>query len=188
MIGFIDFNQASNFTGHSAVRSKSYPGTLYYWPFVLGNHQWHLLIPSRVPLQWRHNGRDSVSNHQPHDCLPNRLFRRRLKKTSKLRVTGLCVGNTPVTGKFPTQMANNAENVSIWWRHHTGRLSVAWRPHRSFFMVFENASLQGFCVGFFFIFFSQLSLSKNNPRLTQFYTHFKQHFWTLSQYSTHSKS
>ena len=29
-------------------------------------------------LQWRHNGRDSVSNHQPHDC----LFRRRWKKTS----------------------------------------------------------------------------------------------------------
>ena len=22
-------------------------------------------------LQWRHNGRDGVSNHQPHDCLPN---------------------------------------------------------------------------------------------------------------------
>ena len=44
------------------------------------------------PLQWRHNGRDSVSNHQPHDCLLNRLFRRRSKKTSKLRVTGLCAG------------------------------------------------------------------------------------------------
>ena len=43
-------------------------------------------------LQWRHNGRDSVSDHQPHDCLLNRLFRRRSKKTSKLRVTGLCAG------------------------------------------------------------------------------------------------
>ena len=43
-------------------------------------------------LQWRHNGRDSVSNHQPHDFLFNRLFRRRSKKTSKLRVTGLCAG------------------------------------------------------------------------------------------------
>ena len=54
-----------------------------------------------VPLQWRHNGRDIVSNHQPYDCLPNRLFRRRSKKTSKLRVTGLCVGNSPGTGEFP---------------------------------------------------------------------------------------
>ena len=69
-------------------------------------------------LWWRHNERDSVSNHQPHDCLLNRLFRRRSKKTSKLRVTGLCVGNSPGTGEFPTQMASKAENVSIWWRHH----------------------------------------------------------------------
>ena len=46
-------------------------------------------------LLWRHNGHDNVSNHQPHGCLPNRLFRRRSKKTSKLRVTGLCVGNSP---------------------------------------------------------------------------------------------
>ena len=47
------------------------------------------------PLRWRHNGRDSVSNHQIHLCLLNRLFRRRSKKTSKLRITGLCVGNSP---------------------------------------------------------------------------------------------
>ena len=40
------------------------------------------------------------------------------KKTSKLRVTGLCAGNSPVTGEFPAQMASKAENVSIWWRHH----------------------------------------------------------------------
>ena len=39
-------------------------------------------------------------------------------RTSKLRVTGLCAGNSPVTGEFPAQMASNAENVSIWWRHH----------------------------------------------------------------------
>ena len=44
--------------------------------------------------------------------------RHRSKKTSKLCVTGLCEGNSPVTGEFPTQRASNAENVSIWWRHH----------------------------------------------------------------------
>ena len=69
-------------------------------------------------LQWRHNEHDGVSNHQPHDCLLKRLFRRRSKKTSKLRVTDLCVGNSPVTGEFSAQRASNAENVSIWWRHH----------------------------------------------------------------------
>ena len=50
------------------------------------------------PLQWRHNDHDGVSNHQPYGCLLNCLFRRWSKKTSKLRVTGLRVGN--------------------WWRHH----------------------------------------------------------------------
>ena len=39
-------------------------------------------------------------------------------KKSKLRVTGLCAGNSPGTGEFPVQMASNAEYVSIWWRHH----------------------------------------------------------------------
>ena len=59
-----------------------------------------------------------VSNHQPYDGLLNRLFRHTSKKISKLRVTGLCAGNSPVTGESPTQMASNAENVSISWRHH----------------------------------------------------------------------
>ena len=76
--------------------------------------------PKRVSnsLQWRHSGRNSVSNHQPHHYSLNRLFRRRSKKTPKLRITGLCAGNSPVTGEFPAQIASNAENVSIWWRHH----------------------------------------------------------------------
>ena len=86
------------------INSSSTPGSI---------NQKHILA-----LKWRHNGRDGVSNHQHHDCLLNRLFRRRSKKTSKLRVTGLCAENSPVTGEFPAQMASNAENVSIWWRHH----------------------------------------------------------------------
>ena len=28
------------------------------------------------------------------------------------------VGNPPVTDEFPAQMASNAKNVSIWWRHY----------------------------------------------------------------------
>ena len=39
-------------------------------------------------------------------------------KKAKLRVTGLCAGNSPATGEFPTQIASNAENASIWWRHN----------------------------------------------------------------------
>ena len=53
------------------------------------------ILQTSHTLQWRHNDHDSVSNHQPHGCLLNRLFRCRSKKTSKLHVTGLCVGNSP---------------------------------------------------------------------------------------------
>ena len=95
--------------------------------FCLGNdvlyHTKHIEASTKQPsfagkLWWRNNGRDSVSNHQPHDCLLNRLFRCRSNKTSKLRVTDLCAENSPGTVEFPAQMASNAENVSIWWRHH----------------------------------------------------------------------
>ena len=55
----------------------------------------HLIKCFHQTLQWSHNDQDGVSNHQPRGCLLNRLFRRRSKKTSKLRVTGLCVGNSP---------------------------------------------------------------------------------------------
>ena len=91
-------------------------------------NQWWLLI-SEVQrehihwksIQWRLNGRGGVSNHQPHDSLLNHLFGLRSNETPKLRVTGLCAGNSPVTGEFPAQIASNAENVSIWWRHHGSR-------------------------------------------------------------------
>ena len=79
-------------------------------------------------LQSSHNGCDGISNHQPHDCLLNCLFRHWSKKTSKLHITGLCTGNSPVTGEFPAQMASNAENVSIWWRHHVCQTSLCGLP------------------------------------------------------------
>ena len=43
------------------------------------------------------------------------------EKKSKLRVTGLCAGNSPWTGEFPAHIASNAENISIWWRHHVSK-------------------------------------------------------------------
>ena len=76
------------------------------------------IIQTLKSLRWRHNERDSVSNYQPHDFLLNRLFKRRSKRIIKApRHWPLC-GNSPGIGEFPAQMASNAENVSIWWRHH----------------------------------------------------------------------
>ena len=87
---------------------KTYSGFIQTNNFQI---PWLFLARSEThSLQWRHNGHNDVSNHQPHDCLLNYLFRPRSKKTSKLRVTGLCAGgirrgsvNSPhkwsVTGK-----------------------------------------------------------------------------------------
>ena len=93
-------------TSSSSVFWKHSYDDVITWTYIL-----------HYSLQWRHNRCDGIPNYQPHDCSLNRLYRRRSKKTPKLSVTSLCVGNSPVTGEFPAQMASNAENVSIWWRH-----------------------------------------------------------------------
>ena len=93
-------------------------------------------------LQWRHNERDCSSNHRRLGCLLNRLLKCRSRKTSTLRVTGLCEGVNLWPVKFPSQRVSNAENVYIWWRHHDiGHVGSAgfvikglicvkeWRPH-----------------------------------------------------------
>ena len=71
-----------------------------------------------ITLQWHHNEHNGISNHRRLHCLLNCLFRHRSKKTSKLRLTCLCVGNSTVTGDFPAQRASNAETAYIWWSHH----------------------------------------------------------------------
>ena len=91
---------------------------------VEGNLELLAVTPILYCIQWRYNGCDSNSNHQPHDCLLNRLFGRRSKKTLKLRVTGFCEGNSPLTGEFHAQRASNADNVSIWWRHHVCNIVI----------------------------------------------------------------
>ena len=58
---------------------------------------------SLTVLQWRNIERDGVWNHTRLDCMVNRFLKRRSKKTSNLRVTGLCDGNPPVTDGYPTK-------------------------------------------------------------------------------------
>ena len=123
-------------------------------------------------LWWRHNDHDSVSNHQPHECLLNRLFRRRSKKTSKLRVTGLCVGNSPgpvnsphkgpVTRKmFPFDdvimvCVSNLSHPFLWlWKPQELRIidflcGWTWRAHVKLYLndfhngcVFRNIKRMG---------------------------------------------
>ena len=86
----------------------------------------------RSQLQWRHNQRHGASNHRHLHCLLHCWYRPRSKKAWKLRVTGLWAGNSPVTVEFPAQKASNAENVSIWWRHHVStscEIVPRWMSH-----------------------------------------------------------
>ena len=89
---------------YSDVRADNWNAkALHFYPLfriiIQSSVNFHNLGP--VTLRWRQNGRDSVSNHQPRHCLLSLLFGRRSKKTSKLRVTGLCVGNSPGPVNFP---------------------------------------------------------------------------------------
>ena len=77
-------------------------------------------------LQERHNERDSVSNHQPHDCLLNRLFKAQIKENIE------APRHWPLWEEFtgdrwiPRTKASSAENASIWWRHHASKYSYVW--------------------------------------------------------------
>ena len=64
-------------------------------------------------LQWRHNEHDGVSSHRPHDCFLKDLFRRRSDAASKLGVTGLSAGNSPLTGEFPAKRATQRTHNAI---------------------------------------------------------------------------
>ena len=112
------------FSEHNGPPHSISPQYVLFYPLILYGcylsqpnfYGWYNI--SAISLQWRHNERDGVSDNQPHDCLLNHLFRGRSKKLSKLCVTGLRARKWPVTGEFPAQSTSNAENVSIWWRHH----------------------------------------------------------------------
>ena len=84
---------------------------------------WKLPFACVCKSHWFHNG-DFIVDAMASKITSLTIFRRRSKKTSKHRVTGLCTGNSPGTGEFPAQKACNSENVFIWWRHHDERLHI----------------------------------------------------------------
>ena len=84
-------------------------------------------------LRWRHNGCDNIPNHQPHDCLLNRLFRRRSKKTSSSASLAFVweIHRGPVSSpdKWPvTRKIFPFDDVIM----KCGRRSVSWRCHNTF--------------------------------------------------------
>ena len=69
-------------------------------------------------LQLCHNECNGVQSHRAHDYLLNRLFKAQIKENIK------ALPHWPLWGEFTGDRwilitkASNAENVSIWWRHH----------------------------------------------------------------------
>ena len=128
---WLEYSQTYWYTWvHDDTESNTMDKFIYWHRYYVGDMAYSIfislcfvvfccgLVMKDFTLEWRHNEHDGISKHQPHECLLNHLFTHRSKKTSKLQITGLCEGNSPVTGEFPAQRASNMENVSIWWRHH----------------------------------------------------------------------
>ena len=95
---------------------------------LLGRISWYLLnVVKSLQLIWgsgtKHDN-DAIMSAMASQITSLAIVystvfsRRRLKKTSKLRVTSLCAGNSTATAEFQAQRASNVENVSIYWRHH----------------------------------------------------------------------
>ena len=63
--------------------------------------------------QWRHNEPNGISNPQRLD-----LFRRQpfVQAQTKENIKAPC--HWPLWGEITGDRPSNAENVSIWWRHH----------------------------------------------------------------------
>ena len=74
---------------------------------------------------WLHNETDGVSNHHWLQCLLNSWFRRRSKKTSKICVTGFCVGNSPArTSSLLLWVLNSFSYPQIHWGNKYHKYSV----------------------------------------------------------------
>ena len=88
---------------HNLLRPDKHGVVMHIMIKCIGNHY------NDVTMSEMASQITSISNilfTQYIYCLLNCWSRRGLKKTSKLRVTGLCVGNSPVTVEFPAQKAS----------------------------------------------------------------------------------
>ena len=88
-------HQCSNISTEGKFSHRRWRGNQYIYIDTKS-----VITPSVLILQLPLSGVRAVSLHWRHN--------------------GLCGRNSHVTGEFPAQRAINAENVSIWWRHHVG--------------------------------------------------------------------
>ena len=89
-----------------------------YAPYPINSmSKYYFAALEYLTLQWGQNGRNGVSNHQPHHCLLSRLLdadQRKHQSSASLafgRVIHRWPANSPHKGPVTRKM-------SIWWRHH----------------------------------------------------------------------
>ena len=71
--------------------------------------------PANIPLQWRHN------EHDVYSLFTQPFIRAKIKENTKAPRHWLLYGEFTGDRRIPAQRASDAEDVSIWWRHHAGR-------------------------------------------------------------------
>ena len=88
------------------------------WPVTASCCKWHARRP--LSLGWRQNGRYGVPNHQPFDGLLTVCSGANQWKhqTSATLAFVREIHRWPMISPRKRR-ASNAENVSIWWRHHS---------------------------------------------------------------------
>ena len=118
----LSHNKSFHWNLYSHVCNQQNPSIGSYNGSTPNSRHRSLYLCQLLSLRWRHNDHAGVSNHQPHGCLLNRLFRCKSKKTSKLRVTGLCAGK--FTGDRWISRTNGQLRgkcfhlmTSSWWTH-----------------------------------------------------------------------
>ena len=94
-----------------------------------------------ITIQWYHNGRDGISNHQTHDCLLNRLLRHKHQSSASLAfVKGIhwwpvnSLHKWPVTRKmfpFDAAIMRWSINTCQWTNHWMGLNSKCHLWHRA---------------------------------------------------------
>ena len=147
--------------GNGTVNSHLPSGDYYIGAIIMaGRLPWRLIISTRnklleeydlnrikcmcfTSLQWRHNGRDGVSNHHPHDCLPTVYSGADQRKHQSSASLAFMRGirrwpvNSPHIGpvtqkKFPfddvimTRRITHRPTIRVYIAFHCGLIPINW--------------------------------------------------------------
>ena len=105
---------SSSATTHTKIFTAQRP---WLWPMILNSYLGRLSLPMCVPNLRTISFTPFISKaiKKPWKFAKIKISKFRQKLNSP---NIKAPRHWPLCGEFPAQMASNAENVSIWWRHH----------------------------------------------------------------------